>query len=53
MPNLIEEDFEKLVPPGSNQGISREQITHWSIHPGGKRILEAIEKSLSLPKKNP
>ena len=51
VPNLIEEDFEKLVNQAlCKQGISREQITHWSIHPGGKRILESIEKSLSLPK---
>jgi alkylresorcinol/alkylpyrone synthase len=51
VPTLIEEDFEKLVRQAlDKQGISRDQITHWSIHPGGKRILEAIEKSLSLPK---
>lgn len=50
VPKLIEEDFEKLVNQAlSKQGISRDQITHWSIHPGGKRILESIEKSLSLP----
>ena len=32
------------------QNISRKDITHWSVHPGGKKILQAIEKSLSLPK---
>jgi predicted naringenin-chalcone synthase len=51
IPALIEEDFEKLVNQSlSKQGLSRDQITHWSIHPGGRKILEAIEKSLSLPK---
>ncbi len=48
---LIEEDFDMLVEHAlAKQAIPRNQITHWSIHPGGKKILEAIEKSLSLPK---
>jgi len=51
VPALIEEDFEKLVNRAlTKHGISRDNITHWSVHPGGKKILEAIEKSLSLPK---
>jgi predicted naringenin-chalcone synthase len=51
VPALIEEDFEMLVNSAlARQGITREEITHWSIHPGGRKILEAIEKSLSLPK---
>jgi predicted naringenin-chalcone synthase len=51
VPELIEEDFEKLVQRAlTRQGITRDEITHWAIHPGGRRILEAIAKSLSLPK---
>jgi predicted naringenin-chalcone synthase len=51
VPSLIEEDFEMLVNQAlSKHGISRDQITQWAIHPGGRKILEAIEKSLSLPK---
>lgn len=51
VPALIEEDFEKLVTQAlAKQGLSREEITHWCIHPGGRKILESIEKSLSLPK---
>jgi len=51
IPELIEEDFEKLVNQAlKKQCINRDQITHWAIHPGGRRILEAIAKSLSLPK---
>jgi predicted naringenin-chalcone synthase len=51
VPALIEEDFEKLVNHAlAKQGFSLDEITHWSIHPGGRKILEAIEKSLSLPK---
>ena len=51
VPSLIEEDFEKLVNQALyRQGFTRDQITQWAIHPGGRRILESIEKSLSLPK---
>jgi predicted naringenin-chalcone synthase len=51
VPDLIEEDFKKLVTQSlAKNDISMDQITHWSIHPGGRKILEAIEKSLSLAK---
>lgn len=51
VPALIEEDFNMLVTHAlEKQGISRDEITHWSIHPGGRKILESIEKSLSIPK---
>jgi predicted naringenin-chalcone synthase len=51
VPALIEEDFDMLVKHAlARQGMSRDEITHWSIHPGGRKILEAIEKSLSIPK---
>ena len=51
VPGLIEEDFKNLVENALlKTGISRESITDWCIHPGGRKILEAIEKSLDLPK---
>jgi predicted naringenin-chalcone synthase len=51
VPALIGEDFGMLVTRAlEKQGILRDQITHWTIHPGGKKILEVIEKSLSIPK---
>jgi len=50
IPELIEEDFKALVSRAVNHGkIAVEDITGWCIHPGGKRILEAIQKSLMLP----
>ena len=53
VPDLIKEDFDTLVTHAfKNAGISKEEITHWCIHPGGKKILEAIEKSISLPKES-
>jgi predicted naringenin-chalcone synthase len=46
---LIEEDFDQLVTAALGPaGISKNDITHWCIHPGGKKILEAAHKSLGL-----
>jgi predicted naringenin-chalcone synthase len=30
-------------------GLSPEQISSWAVHPGGPRILDAVEESLALP----
>ena len=47
VPDLIEADFEPLLNRAvENAGISIKDIGHWCIHPGGKRILDAIGKSL-------
>ncbi len=50
VPNLVKEDFEALVAKAlDNASLNKTDITHWCIHPGGKKVLEAIEKSISLP----
>lgn len=50
VPDLVKEDFDALVTKAlAESKITKEDITHWCIHPGGKKILEAIEKSASLP----
>lgn len=49
VPDLIEEDFENIVTRALlKESISKDKISHWCIHPGGKRILEAIHKSLGF-----
>ncbi len=49
IPDLIEEDFAPIVDRAmAKQKSTRNDITHWCIHPGGKRILEAIHKSLGF-----
>jgi predicted naringenin-chalcone synthase len=49
VPELIEEDFLGLVTRAlEKEQLSIEDVTGWCIHPGGKRILQAIHKSLSL-----
>lgn len=51
VPNIIEIRIEKLT----NMLVTKFQLTlkdihHYAIHPGGKRILDAVEKGLNLPK---
>jgi predicted naringenin-chalcone synthase len=49
VPDLIEEDFEPLVSRALNHsGYKREQIGNWCIHPGGKKIVDVVKKSLQL-----
>jgi predicted naringenin-chalcone synthase len=49
IPDLIEEDFEALVCRAlAKTDLQVKDIDNWCIHPGGKRILESIQKSLSL-----
>jgi predicted naringenin-chalcone synthase len=49
IPDLIEEDFEKIVHRALiKETASKGEISHWCIHPGGKRILEAIHNSLGF-----
>ncbi len=49
IPDLIGEDIEALVNRAvSQQGMTRHDINEWCVHPGGKKILEAVEKSLTI-----
>lgn len=51
IPELIAEDIGALVDRAvEQQGIKRADIHDWCVHPGGKKILEAVENSLSVPK---
>jgi predicted naringenin-chalcone synthase len=47
--DLVEENFDHLVSDAlTAAGLSKEEITHWCIHPGGKKILEAVHNSLGF-----
>ena len=49
IPELLEEDFSPLVTNALEKaGMEKNKITQWCIHPGGKRILDAIYRSLEL-----
>lgn len=50
IPDLIEEDFRAVVERAlQKNSATQNDVSHWCMHPGGKRILEAIGRSLSLP----
>ncbi len=50
VPELIEADFEPMVNRALlHAGKTKEKIEQWCIHPGGRRIIDAIGKSLQLP----
>lgn len=47
IPDLIEADFPSIVERAMAKEDSKE-ISHWCIHPGGKRVLDAIGKSMDF-----
>jgi predicted naringenin-chalcone synthase len=52
IPELIQEDIHtKLAAAAEHNHLSLQDITHWCIHPGGKRILDMIGKKLDLSDK--
>ena len=49
VPALIEKDFSELVTNAlKHAGLTRDNITYWCVHPGGKKILEAVHSSVGL-----
>ncbi|MEP7142430.1 MAG: type III polyketide synthase [Ferruginibacter sp.] len=51
VPDLVKKDFNALVENAlENASLGKTNISHWCIHPGGKKILEAIQKSAALTK---
>lgn len=49
IPQLIEADISSLVENAlANAQLTTADITHWCIHPGGKKILEVIQKQMHL-----
>ncbi|MDE3252682.1 MAG: type III polyketide synthase [Bacteroidota bacterium] len=49
VPQLIQEDILSLVSEAVRQNqLDLSDITHWCIHPGGKRILDMVQNKLHL-----
>jgi len=47
--DIIKADIDKLVEKSlAVNNLKKEQITHWCIHPGGKKILEAASQSIGI-----
>lgn len=50
IPTIIESDIDVLVTNALKKNkLSIENITHWCIHPGGRKIIDVIERKLQLP----
>ncbi len=49
VPDLVKTDFNILLNKAlQHSQLKIEDISHWCIHPGGKKILEAIEQSTGI-----
>jgi predicted naringenin-chalcone synthase len=49
VPELIKADFQNLVSKALDKtDRTKNNITHWCIHPGGKKILDTISNSMNL-----
>ncbi len=49
IPQLIHEDISDLVDKALKHcHLEKDEITHWCIHPGGRKILDVIKQQLSL-----
>lgn len=49
LPYLAGEELEQIVAGFLRRNrVSREQIGHWIVHPGGRRIIENVQSALSL-----
>ena len=50
IPDLIEEDFNSLTENAlQHASVTKEDISHWCVHPGGRKILSSIQKSIDIP----
>jgi predicted naringenin-chalcone synthase len=51
VPDLIGEDIEPLVQRAlAKNNWALDEITHWCVHPGGRKILDKIGSSLGIEK---
>ncbi len=51
VPNLVEQNVIALVNKALEKfRVTKEAITHWCLHPGGKKVLNAVRDELLLTK---
>ncbi len=52
VPEIIQANLkESVMPLLRTYHLKKEDITHWTIHPGGRAILDKVEKSLGIKPK--
>ncbi len=50
VPALVEANLQRWCAATlSEQNIAIDSIEHWAIHPGGPKVIDAVERALSLP----
>jgi predicted naringenin-chalcone synthase len=50
VPEILQANVEGAISPVLEKaGLSREAIDRWAVHPGGRAIVDKVEKGLSLP----
>jgi predicted naringenin-chalcone synthase len=50
VPEIIQANMAAAIEPILGEAkLTQEQITHWAVHPGGRAILDRVEKGLGLP----
>ena len=51
IPDLLESGLEDFLQPVMRQfRIEMDDVDSWAVHPGGRAILDKVEKTLDLPK---
>jgi len=51
VPRLIADNVRPWMDTWlARHGLTRDKVASWAIHPGGPRILEAVEEGLCLPR---
>lgn len=50
VPELIQNGItEALAPVLARTMLQKDEIDHWAVHPGGRAILDRVERGLGLP----
>jgi len=44
-PPIIDKALTALLAP---RGIAREEIRHWLLHPGGRKVIDRVQEALGL-----
>ena len=50
VPEIIQTNVKEAIQPILKKAEqTQERITHWAVHPGGRAILDRVERGLDLP----
>jgi predicted naringenin-chalcone synthase len=50
VPEIIQSNVKDAIQPILEKAVrTQEQVTHWAVHPGGRAILDRVERGLDLP----